>query len=250
MPLLSSTLQWLRFCSAFGALAVALGALAWHEQQLQFLPAVHLGPWETGKQPLVIVDAGHGGHDGGAVANGVVEKQLSLKLAHQLRRHLERLGLNVRMTREQDRFLELEERCQIAGQMQAAAFVSVHLNTNPDTSIRGLETYFAGTGLLSRPASLAARTAADSPGETLARRVQRHAVAATGAEDRGIKPSQLVVVVRTPCPAVLVECGFLTHAEEVRQLQREAYQEQLTQGIAAGVAEFLQARPTMPPRRR
>ena len=84
-------------------------------------------------------------------------------------------------------------------------------------------------------------------GESLARLIQRHASQGTQAEDRGIKDSRLVVVMQSPCPAALVECGFLTHSEEVRRLQKKDYQEKLTRGIADGVIEFLKSQ--VPPRR-
>jgi N-acetylmuramoyl-L-alanine amidase len=143
------------------------------------------------------------------------------------------------MTREKDRFLELEERCQIAAEVKADAFVSVHLNTNPAAEVHGIETYYSAmNSLMARPVKAQGGSRV-SLGESLARRIQRHASMETGAEDRGIKDSQLIVVMRSPCPAALVECGFLTHAKEVRRLQRDDYQDTLTRGIARGVAEFL-----------
>ena len=141
------------------ALAGALTALGWLALRLEALPSVQIRPWELESAPLVIVDAGHGGQDGGAVAGGLIEKDLSLTLARQVRDHLEKAGVRVRMTRDKDRFLELEERCQIAAEAKADAFVSVHLNTNPAAEIHGIETYFATTqSLMARPAKAAGRT--------------------------------------------------------------------------------------------
>lgn len=232
----------LRSLGSYAALGVSLGALGWLALRLEAIPAVQIRPWEMEAAPLVVVDAGHGGHDGGAVANGQIEKHLSLSLARQVREHLEKAGVRVRMTREKDRFLELEERCQIAAEVKADAFVSVHLNTSAAPEVHGIETYYsAGGSLLSRPAG---QLKSGKPaGEALAQTIQRQASAATKAEDRGIKDSQLIVVMRTPCPAALVECGFLTNEAEARQLQREEYQKALTQGISEGVVEFLKTRP-------
>lgn len=244
MPAGHVTLLILRSFGSYLALAVAMAALIVQARMLESVPDVSLSTWELGSAPLVVVDAGHGGHDGGAVAHGVIEKHLSLALAKQVRDHLEKAGLNVRMTREKDLFLELDERCQIAADAKADAFVSIHLNTNPATEIHGIETYYAAESLMARPAKGAKRGPA---GESLARLIQRHASLGTQAEDRGIKDSKLVVVVQTPCPAALVECGFLTHGEEVRRLQKKDYQEKLTRGIADGVIEFLKSR--VPPRR-
>lgn len=229
----------LRSLASYGALGLVLASLGWLALRLEAIPAVQIQPWALESAPLVIVDAGHGGHDGGAVANGLIEKNLSLTLASQVRDHLESAGVRVRMTREKDRFLELEERCQIAAEVNADAFVSVHLNTSPAPEVLGLETYYAASqSLLARPA----KSKGKPLGETLAQIIQRRAIAATKAEDRGIKDSQLIVVMRTPCPAALVECGFLTHTEEARRLNQEEYQDKLTKGIADGVVEFLKGR--------
>lgn len=234
-----STSSILRSLASYGALGLAVASLGWLALRLEAIPAVQIQPWELESAPLVIVDAGHGGHDGGAVANGLIEKNLSLTLARQVRDHLESAGVRVRMTREKDRFLELEERCQIAAEANADSFVSVHLNTSPAPEVHGLETYYAATqSLLARPA----KSKGKPSGETLAQIIQRRAIAATKADDRGIKDSQLIVVMRTPCPAALVECGFLTHTEEARRLNREEYQDKLTKGIADGVVEFLKGR--------
>jgi len=233
------TFLTLRSLASYGALAVALGALGLQAMRLEAIPAIQIQPWEVDSAPLVVVDAGHGGHDGGAVANGFIEKNISLTLARKVREHLQKAGVRVRMTREKDRFLELEERCQVAAEVQADAFVSVHLNTSAASEVHGIETYFAAT------ASLMARPARSSKGETLAQILQRHACRSTKAEDRGIKDSQLIVVMRTPCPAALVECGFLTNKEESRRLGRAEYQDDLARGIAEGMVEFLKGR-TMP----
>ena len=126
----------LRSLASFGVLAVALGVLGWQTLRLEAIPAVQIQPWEQDSAPLVVVDAGHGGHDGGAVANGSIEKSLSLTLGRKVRGYLEKAGVRVRMTREKDRFLELEERCQIAAETNADAFVSVHLNTSAASEVQ------------------------------------------------------------------------------------------------------------------
>ncbi len=238
---------FLRCFGSYVALAVALGALGWQALQIEVLPVVSLPSWEADAAPLVIVDAGHGGHDGGAVANGVTEKNLSLNLARQVKAHLEKAGVRVRMTREKDRFLELDERCQVAAESKADAFVSVHLNTSPATEIHGIETYYASSNsLMARPMKAQSTSRRRPTGEALAQTIQRQVCASTKAEDRGIKDSQLIVVMRTPCPAALVECGFLTHAEESKRLQQKAYQDKLTRGISDGLVEFLKSNVPLP----
>lgn len=199
--------------------------------------------------PLVVVDAGHGGHDGGAVANGVIEKNLSLDIANRVKRELEAAGVRVVMTRCDDSFLSLDERAALAGTHQAAAFVSVHLNTDGEGSeAEGIETYFAEAKTLSArqlvPAGLR-QTTGDSA--EFASTVQRLVCGATQASNRGIKARDYAVVARSACPAVLVECGFITSASESVRLKQTAYRDRIASGIARGVVLFLQTQPATPP---
>lgn len=228
--------------AAFAALAGSAGSLVWLERQNSALPSPAAPRWGE-LAPLVIVDAGHGGHDGGAVANGIIEKDLALDLARRLKRELEAAGLRVRTTRDGDTFLPLEERAALAAQHNAAAFVSVHLNTDGEGSdAAGIETYFAdsaplsGRQLTSKPASSAG----------FASVVQRMVCASTKAADRGTKARSYAVVAQAACPAVLVECGFITSTSESAKLKRDAYRDQVAAGIAQGVAVFLQGQPARP----
>lgn len=231
-----------RSSASYLALAGVVLALGWLSRSLEAVPAVRIRPWELDSAPLVIVDAGHGGQDGGAVAGGFIEKNLSLTLARQLRDQLHELGLRVKMTRDRDVFIELEARSQIAKKAKATLFVSLHLNTSETASVQGIETYYAEQKSLS-----ARRSPSGSRGqhasEWLARSVQLHACSGSKAEDRGIKAKNYAVVTHTPCPAVLVECGFLTHVDEVAKLKRSEYQLALAQGIARGVVEFIKSQP-------
>jgi N-acetylmuramoyl-L-alanine amidase len=241
-PWASKLLLIARSSASYSALAGVVLALGWLAHSLEAVPAVQIRSWELESAPLVILDAGHGGHDGGAVAGGLIEKNLSLTLARQLRDQLHELGLRVKMTRDRDVFIELEERSQIAEKAKAALFVSLHLNTSDADSVQGIETYYAEQKSLS-----ARRSHGSSHGqnasEWLARSVQMQACLGSKAEDRGIKAKNYAVVTHTPCPAVLVECGFLTHAGEVAKLKRREYQAALVQGIAKGVVEFIQSQP-------
>ena len=241
-PWASKLLFFTRSSASYLALGGSLAALGWLALRQESLPDLQMGPWEVVGAPLVVVDAGHGGHDGGAVAGGLVEKDLSLTLARQVRAHLEKAGVRVRMTRDKDYFLGLEERCQIAAEVKADAFVSVHLNTNLATEIHGIETYFAASqSLMARSVKVIGRAKRVALGEQLAKIIQRKACQVTKAQDRGIKDSQLIVVMRSPCPAALVECGFLTNAEEAELMKRADYQQSLTKGIAEGLVEFLRS---------
>ncbi len=224
---------------AFAALGGSALSLIWLDRQAASVPNPMVPRWDEAA-PLVIVDAGHGGHDGGAVANDIVEKDLALNLARRLKRELEATGLRVRMTRDSDVFLPLDERAALTARLNAAAFVSVHLNTDGDGSAaEGIETYFADT----KPLSARQRPVVSRTGEDLAAEVQRMVCASTKAQNRGTKARSYAVVSQAECPAVLVECGFITNAEEAARLKRGDYGDKVASGIAQGVALFLAARP-------
>lgn len=227
---------------AFAALSGSAAALFWLEGRNSALPSPAQPRWDE-TAPLVIVDAGHGGHDGGAVANGIIEKDLALDLARRVKRELEAAGLRVRSTRDTDVFLPLEDRAAMAGKQQAAAFVSVHLNTDgAGSDAEGVETYFAES------APLSSRQLASKPASSadFATAVQRRVCSVTQAQNRGTKSRSYTVVAQASCPAVLVECGFITSERESAKLKRESYRDQVAQGIAQGVAIFLQAQSARP----
>ena len=241
-PFISQSLQTL---VAFLALGGSAYSLVWLEQQRAAVPLPSLSCWNE-TAPLVVVDAGHGGHDGGAVANGVIEKNLSLDIANRVKKELEAAGVRVVMTRRGDSFLSLDERAALAGTHHADAFVSVHLNTDGEGSdAEGIETYFAETKALSArqlvPAGAVAGQAEGS-GAEFAKVVQRLVCGATQAENRGIKARDYAVVARAACPAVLVECGFITSGSESVRLKQAGYRDKIASGIARGVVLFLQTR--------
>lgn len=230
------------------ALGGAIASLAWLEHRVTTLERPKIGPWdaETQKIPLVLVDAGHGGHDGGAVANGGIEKHLTLAIAKRLRDDLIAAGLRVVMTRENDTFLPLEERAALTKKHGAEAFVSVHINTDGSGSAAtGIETYFAGKPSLSAMRKTGQTGENATTSEKLAATVQRCVCEETQADNRGTKERDYVVIEEASCPAVLVECGFLTNSEEATRLKDTKHQEKIARGIAAGVKLFLQAKPAV-----
>ncbi len=243
-PLIALSLQTV---VAFSALGGSAYSLVWLEQRRGAEPLPSERRWNE-RAPIVVVDAGHGGHDGGAVANGVIEKNMSLDIANRLKRELEAAGVRVVMTRSGDRFLTLDERAAMAGTHGAAAFVSVHLNTDGEGSdAEGIETYFAESkGLMARRLVSAGEGRTERDGAEFARTVQRLVCGATKAESRGIKARDYAVVARAACPAVLVECGFITSASESVRLKQAGYRDKVADGIARGVVLFLQGRAARP----
>ncbi len=183
---------------------------------------------------LVVLDAGHGGSDSGAVGtlNGqsVLEKDLTLSITYKVKSILEQNGVTVSLTRTGDTLPSLVERPTQANGENAALFVSIHINSADPASAHGIETYYA------------TENNGDSYGITssyLATRLLRNMIDETGAADRGVKIAEHAVTRRCNMPASLVECGFISNTEEVTLMTSEDYQNKLAQGIAQGILESL-----------
>lgn len=175
---------------------------------------------------VVVIDPGHGGKDPGATsARGLKEKTVVLDVALMVTDLLTRRGADARMTRSDDRFVELEERSALANRLRADLFVSIHADAARNRAARGFTVYVA------RQPGVASQTAAAS----VARRLQ-----AAGADSRGQKEANYRVLVGTTCPAVLVELGYLSSADEGARLALPAYRRQLAEAVADGIADYLQ----------
>jgi N-acetylmuramoyl-L-alanine amidase len=215
----------------------------------------------------VVVDAGHGGDDHGARGpQGLLEKDLVLDLARRLSARLAAEGLFVRMTRDADRFVSLDERTRIANQAGADLFVSIHANASSLRNVQGIETFFASPEATDDSAralaqqenlafgAAALRAAEDDPlrailgdllatehladAQEFARMAQRRLATAEASRSRGVKQAPFVVLMGVHAPAVLVEVGFLTNAREEARLSSEAERERVVGGLAEAVAAF------------
>jgi N-acetylmuramoyl-L-alanine amidase len=224
------------------------------------------------RAPLVMIDPGHGGYDPGAIAGRYVEKDLALAIALRLRQALVARGVSTEMTRDDDRFLSLAERTQLANTVHADLFVSVHLNSSPDPGTAGIEAYYlnnstdratirlarmengvqGGYGGSSEPnlnyilTDLRQQYKANESA-SLARMIEAEAAADVDAS-LGIKVNPLgamrgpfYVLVGALMPAVLVECGFITNANEASLLATPRYQSALADGIADAVVHYFNA---------
>ena len=214
----------------------------------------------------VVLDAGHGGRDPGAVTDWAVEKEVVLAVALRVQAVLEAAGVEVIMVRANDTFYTLQERSTYAT-TDRNIFVSIHANGADNRNASGIETFVFGRSLdptlLARAiaengggdvgaarTAEAARIADDAIGDvvresqlnysrTLATVVQSHLVGATGAIDRGVKQGPFYVIRNSRIPSVLVELGFITNAEEGRKLAQAEYQLKLANALAAAILEFL-----------
>ncbi|HDS29203.1 MAG TPA: N-acetylmuramoyl-L-alanine amidase [Candidatus Acetothermia bacterium] len=181
----------------------------------------------TPERPLVLIDAGHGGRDPGAVHGGVLESHLNLSVARLVHDLLhEDPRIDVAMTRSQDVTVSLEQRIAHAERIDAAIYLSVHANTYFDERVEGMET------LVSEKAT------PGSPSWQFAELLQASVVAATGARDRGVRAQDLYLH-RAQMPAVLLEMGFLTHPQERASLLDSTYQQRIARGIYDGIISYL-----------
>ena len=187
----------------------------------------------------VVLDAGHGGEDGGACsADGIVEKDLNLALTLHLGEMLQANGIRVVYTRKEDtllydknadyqgrkKVLDMAERLRIAQEAGECIFVSIHMNTHPLTSCKGLQVWYSEN---------------NTDSIELAQRIQANVKALQPQNTRLVKPSNgtIYLLRQLECPAVLVECGFLSNPEEARQLNDEAYRAQLALVLFASIVE-------------
>ncbi len=188
-------------------------------------PPVVVRPRPKTATATVVVDAGHGGKDPGSIIAGHYEKYITLQVARKVAALLAQQGVNVVMTRQDDRFIELEERAEIANRRDTDLFVSIHADSAPDRSVNGYTVYVARDG--SREAYNAARAVSAT-------------MAKTGSDTHGIREADYKVLVQTTCPAILIETGYLSNPLDARRLQDNAFQTRLAQAIAAGILNYLQ----------
>ena len=200
------------------------------------------GPSEPEPEPppvyVIALDAGHGGRDPGAVVDDVLEKDLNLAIVERLQARVDaEPDLEARMTRSLDIYVSLEERIQIAEDAGAVMYVSVHVNSFDTSEAYGIETIVSDA----HPE--------DGDSWRLAELIQNGLVNATGARDRGTR-SQESYLQRTEMPAVSAEVGYMTNPDELAKLLDPVYQQQIAEGILAGIRQFIEYRypasPTSP----
>ena len=169
----------------------------------------------------VMLDPGHGGKDPGAIAKtGTYEKIINLQVAHKVAYLLRQWGVTVAMTRQNDVFVELEERVAMTNRFNPDLFVSIHADACEDSSTTGYSVY------VSRIGSAESKNAA---GKIVA------AMKSTGFVDRGVKKADYKVLVKTKCPAVLVEMGYLSNRYQATLLAQGDTQQKVAYSIARGI---------------
>lgn len=218
-------------------------------------------------RPLVVLDAGHGGSNGGAVGAvpGLLEKHLTLTLTLAVRDRLTAGGVDVLLTRDRDVTLTLRQRVALANRKAADLFVSIHANASPERVQRGFETFVLTAAGVDRDARAlrsetgtprrgvdpttalvlddVERGAAQWEAADLAVEIQRELRALRGgAGDRGVRQDAHHVLLGATMPAVLVEVGFIDHPIEGRELATPAVQAGLADALAKAILAAVPAR--------
>jgi len=215
----------------------------------------------------IVIDAGHGGKDTGAIGQkNFYEKKLTLKLAKKLAKRIQKdLKLEVLLTRGMDYFIPLEERTAIANTKQADLFVSLHINSSPNTQAEGIETYFLNLATDEESIRVAARENATSTkrisdmqkilkdlmlntkideSSRLASHVQQNVVQALNekfplVKNLGVKQAPFYVLIGARMPAILVETSFISNDRERERLHKEDYLDQIVEGLVRGIDSYI-----------
>jgi N-acetylmuramoyl-L-alanine amidase len=217
----------------------------------------------------IVLDPGHGGKDPGAIGyGGIAEKDVVLSIAKKLARKLTaEIGVQVVLTRNDDRYVALEDRTATANAEDADLFISLHMNASPNTEAKGIETYYldnttdeAAIRLAARENSTSRRNISDlqfilsdmtqnmklEDSITLAHRLQGSMVGGmtkvmSDVKDLGVKKALFYVLVGARMPSVLVEMFFITNRSEGRAMSRESYQDAMVEALFEGIEKFGQS---------
>ena len=224
---------------------------------------------------IVVIDAGHGGHDSGAIGNGLYEKNLVLSIAKKTAKSFKEKGYRVYLTRANDRFIRLSGRTRIADKIDATLFISIHANAiaqkNKFQQIEGVETYYLQKTRDARSQRIATRenvAVLKGAGSKLSQKViidsvltgpkiiesnklaidvQGHIMNSVRNEysdvkNGGVIPAPFYVLVGASRPSILVEVGYITNTKERKRLFKSSYQDAIAQGIAEGASKYLDNR--------
>jgi N-acetylmuramoyl-L-alanine amidase len=241
-------------------------------------PAPVPDPTRDGQQSLtralglkigrIVIDAGHGGHDTGTIGpNGLMEKDLCLDVALRLGKMIEeRLpGTEVTYTREDDTFIPLEQRTVIANDSKADLFISIHANSSPDPSARGVETYYLNFSPSPEAMQVAARENATAQGnvhdlEDLILRIAKNEKVEESRElagdiqssltsrlqktnhsirDRGVRKAPFVVLIGANMPSVLAEISFISNPSDESSLRKPDGRDRVADGLYKGIESYL-----------
>ena len=172
----------------------------------------------------IFIDPGHGGHDGGASANGLKEKDVTLKIGKKIRSRLDNYeGVSTKMSRTTDVYVGLSDRARMANNWNADFFLSVHINAGGGV---GYEDYIHNN------------LSTTSPTGKIQSEINKAVVAETGWRNRGKKKANFAVLRETRMPAVLTENGFIDTKSDADKLKSDAFLNKIAEGHAKGIARY------------
>ena len=213
----------------------------------------------------IVIDAGHGGHDPGAIGKGVTEAELVLDVALRLEGLLQNVpGVEVILTRRTDQFIPLQERPAIANREGADLFLSIHANASPHPAARGIETYFLNFANNPNAAQVAARENATSAltmgalpdfvkaialnnkvdeSRDFAAQIQRAMIARLrisnkSLKDLGVKQAPFIVLIGATMPSVLAEISFVTNPQEAKLLKGNLYRQRIAEALFNAIRKY------------
>lgn len=221
------------------------------------------------KVRTIILDAGHGGKDPGALGgSGSREKDIVLDITERVRKILLKNGFKIIMTRNSDKFITLKLRTEIASKSKAELFVSIHANSNPSKNVKGVETYSSkplnatdrnedqrkrNEYLMFRDLKMKHTDSTvksilsdmlysykEAESAQLALNVTEEVANISGTRFIGAKDARFFVLRNTLIPAVLVEVGFLTNSKEEKLLKTSSYRQKIAMGVAKSIINYAQ----------
>lgn len=170
---------------------------------------------------FIVIDPGHGGSDPGATRNNIQEKQLTIDISKKIAKKLEEQGAKVYMTRYDDTFVSLNDRVVVTNDKKPDLFVSVHINACENEEINGIETHYWKDDSLD-----------------FAKAVHKSVMSKIDANNRGVIKSRFYVIRHTTIPAILLELGFISNANERNELLSEERQEKSAEAVCEGIINY------------
>lgn len=175
----------------------------------------------------IVIDAGHGAKDPGAMYHGISEKDVNLAVSLKVKQKLIARGATVLMTRDDDTFIELHDRSKLANNNDTDLFLSIHFNAHPSSDVNGIETYWHNEH-------------ESENSERLATNLQNALISNTNANSYGVKSAGFVVIKHTKVPSALVELAFLSNTDDAEKAKDPIYQETLANALVEGIIEYYQ----------
>ena len=186
---------------------------------------------------IIVLDAGHGGIDPGAIKNNVQEKQINFAVINQYaKEYFDNSDIKVYYTRKTDTKIDLYERAAFADKVGADLFISFHVNAHNSSSVNGTSVYYSTTNNTVTSTGLSS--------SILAKKVLNNMLAEWGTKNMGVLTNNFVVVHYNTVPAILVECAFITNTSDFKKITNTTYQKKAAKAIFEAVEEIFKTYPT------